>query len=172
MKTKLIVIISLLCLVVGVGAYQSSVSGGSGTGAGATQVQFANVIGTSDPCQNPGLTKSSQPINITSATTTQIVALSGSTKVYVCGGYLDIGASGTSAASAVFEYGTGASCGTGTTALTGAMGTENTTATNGSLPVTIPGDTTNFATASGNALCILSAGTTVAIHGWITFVQQ
>src|SRR5437879_5656570 len=72
----------------------------------------------SDPCQSNGIAKSSIVLNITSATTTQLVALSAGKQIFVCGfNFTMVGTVQTLA----FEYGTGASCGTGTTLLTGAM---------------------------------------------------
>lgn len=57
----------------------------------------------------------SVPINISTATDTQLIALSGSKKIYVSA--WDVIAAGTG--NIQLEYGTGSNCGTGTTALTG-----------------------------------------------------
>src|SRR5262249_53688761 len=116
--------------------------------------------------------KTSQPVNIVSATTTQLVALSAGKVIYVCGGFVDVASSATSAATIQFEYGTGASCGTGTTVLTGTMGTGTATAGIDAEPVTIQGYGAAFQTASGNALCVVTAGTTINVQGWITVIQQ
>lgn len=59
---------------------------------------------------------SSVAINISTATTTQLVALSSGKKIYVTS--WDVVAGGTGAIT--LEYGTGSNCGTGTTVLTGA----------------------------------------------------
>lgn len=125
-----------------------------------------------DPCQSPSTLKQSQPINVVAAATTQLVPAATIQGIYVCGGFLTVGSSGTTPATALFEYGTGASCGTGTTVLTGAMGTGTATATNDGEPVTIPGGVTNFRAPTGNALCIVTAGTTVNVQGYISYVQQ
>jgi hypothetical protein len=124
-----------------------------------------------DPCQSSGTIKSNAVINVVTATTTQLVALSGTKTIYVCGYSFTIDSSATSAATALIEYGTGASCGTGTTALTGTYGTA--TATAGPAILIIPGPYagTAFSTAAGNALCILTAGTTVNVQGQLTYVQ-
>lgn len=114
-----------------------------------------------DPCQNPWNAKSSVPVAISTATTTQLVALSGTTKVYVCGFTGAVTATNT----LTFEYGTGSACGTGTTALTGAM----------VLPVGVTAIGNSGGTVmsgiAGNALCVLS-GTTGAVNGVLTYVQQ
>jgi hypothetical protein len=125
-----------------------------------------------DPCQIASNPKTSVPINITTATTTQLVALSGTTTIYACGVTMTIAPSGTSADTATFEYGTGASCGTGTTVLTGAFGAGDLTTATGVTPITFADPGTTFKTAAGNALCLLSAGTTVNIQGVLTYVQQ
>jgi hypothetical protein len=116
----------------------------------------------SDPCQSPAVVKSSVAVNIASATTTQLVALSGTTKVYVCG--FSASMMGTTPA-ITFEYGTGTTCGTGTTALTGAFAP-----TAGSV-LNIGQGGTAFAGIAGNALCALSGGTP-SIQGVLTYVQQ
>lgn len=138
----------------------------------ATNNGIPNFTTGIDPCQSTGYVKSSVAVSIASATTTQVVALSGSKIVYVCMWTLTINSSATTASSVVFEYGTGASCGTGTTTLTGAMGTENAAAGAGMLLVNGPFSGSAFQTPAGNALCLLTAGTTVALHGQITFVQM
>lgn len=124
-----------------------------------------------DPCASSGYLKQTVSVSIASATTTQIVALSGTTTVYVCNWNFTINSSATTASSVAFEYGTGSSCGTGTTVLTGPMGTENAAAGAGILLVNGPSAGTSFSTPAGNALCLLTAGTTVALHGQVTFVQ-
>lgn len=132
---------------------------------------ITNIAGASDPCSDVSAIKSSATVNISSATTTQLVALSGTTSVYVCGYQLAAGA-GTNP-SIQFEYGTGASCGTGTTALTGAMATGVTVSTTVAGPVFSAGpDATVLKTPSGNALCLVSGGTTPNWQGFISYVQQ
>jgi hypothetical protein len=58
----------------------------------------------------------STPINISTATTTQLVAALGSTKIYVTAWDVISAGSGTF----TLEFGTGTNCATGTTLLTGA----------------------------------------------------
>jgi hypothetical protein len=119
---------------------------------------------SSDPCQSTGSAKSSVAIAISSATTTQLVALSAGKSVYVCG--LNLSVAGTAPAITV-EYGTGSACATGTTTLTGAIAP-----TSGSfLALTALGPIT-VAPAS-NALCLLTAGTgSPSFQGVLTYVQQ
>jgi hypothetical protein len=121
-----------------------------------------------DPCSTSQ--KIVIPITISTATTTQLLALSAGKAIYVCSGLLTIAGSATTAGSIVFEYGTGASCGTGTTTLTGAMAGSTTAGTPTVLPINGGGGST-LGTVAGQALCALSAGTTVSITGYITVVQ-
>jgi len=101
----------------------------------------------------------------------QLVALSGTTVVYVCG--FNATASAGTNPSIQFEYGTGASCGTGTTALTGAMATGVTVATGVAGPIFQAGpDATIFKSPAGNALCIVVAGTSAVFNGYLSYVQQ
>lgn len=124
---------------------------------------------TNDPCT--ANTKSSAAINVTSATTTSLVAVSGSTTVYVCGFSMTVAPSITSADTALFEYGTGAAC-TSPVALTGTYGNGNVALT-GVVPVTYgSGIATIFKSAASNGVCILTAGTTVSVQGVLTYVQQ
>lgn len=103
----------------------------------------------------------SAPINISSATTTQIVALSSGKKIYVTS--LDIVAGGTG--NVTIEYGTGTNCATGTTVLTGAynLTAQAGLSKGGGLgPVLV--------IPASNALCILtSAG--VQMSGSVAYTQ-
>ena len=111
-----------------------------------------------DPCQNPGVLKSSVAINTSSATTTQLVAISGLTAIYVCGYSFTINNVVTTASTAQFEYGTSTNC-TGTHALTGVYNTGSVTA---GIPTVISygnGGATVFTVPSANGLCIVTAGT-------------
>lgn len=132
---------------------------------------IANVAGASDPCQDVSAIKASAPIAISTATTTQLVALSGTTVVYLCG-YQAVAGAGTNP-SLQFVYGTGSSCATGLTSLTGAMATGVTVATGVPGPIfeSSPGNTI-LKTPAGNALCVTTGGTTPNFQGWVSFVQQ
>ena len=109
-----------------------------------------------DPCQGAG--RVTVPINITSATTTSMVAPITGSYIFVCG--LSVNSVG---GSTTFEYGTGSTCGTGTTALTG--------------PLAAAGTITTFPTNSliqtpvSQRLCILSGASTSGTNGWFTYVQ-
>jgi len=129
---------------------------------GSLYVNVRDFTVPNDPCQSPGATKSSAIVAITTATTTQLVALSGTKSVYVCGFNATVAAAQT----LTFEYGTGSSCGTGTTALTGAFAPATGT------PLNIGGGEATAITApSGNALCVVST-TTGSTQGVLTYVQQ
>lgn len=163
-------------LVPGMNAFVTNVnSNGSATSANSSPVviasdQAAVAVKTSDPCTSA--TKSSTAISVTSATTTSLVAVSGSTTVYVCGFSMTIAPSGTSADTALFEYGTGAACSTPTT-LTGTFGNGDLTTTTGVAAVSYGnGSATIFKSAASAGVCILTAGTTVNVQGVLTWVQQ
>lgn len=137
-------------------------------GSPSTQVLS---VQANDPCFYGN--KSSASISISSATTPQFVALSGSTVVYVCGFSVSIAPSATSADTIQFIYGTGSNCGTGATALTGTYGNGDLTTSAPPLPITYGGGAqTVFKGAAGNAICGVAAGTTVNVQGVLTYVQQ
>jgi len=126
-------------------------------------VNIANPAATSDPCENPNVLKSSSLVNISTATTTQLVALSGTTRVYACGFSATV--SGTSP-TLLFLYGTGAACATGPVNLSGTFAI-----TTGTL-VSLGYGGMLFASAAGNALCLTTGGTTPSVQGVLTYVQQ
>jgi hypothetical protein len=143
-----------------------------GIAVGTFGTPAVDVLSTqnNDPCSYAA--KSSASISVTSATTTSLVAVSGSTTVYVCGLAMTIAPSATSADTAVIEYGTGAAC-TSPTALTGTLGNGDLTTTTGVAVVSYgSGGATVMKSASSAGICILSAGTTVNIQGILTYVQQ
>jgi hypothetical protein len=101
------------------------------------------------------------PINIASATTTELVALVANQTVYVTS--WDVMAGGTG--NFTLEYGTGTTCGTGTTILTGAyplIAQAGISKGNGLGPVLI--------VPSGNALCAVTS-TGVQFSGSISYAQ-
>lgn len=134
----------------------------------AAQITLPAPASIADPCTTSQ--KIVIPISIATATTTQLLALSAGKAIYICSGLVTIAGSATTAGSVVLEYGTGASCGTGTTAMSGAMAGSTTAGTPTVLPINGGGGSTS-GTVAGQALCILSAGTTVSITGWVTVVQ-
>lgn len=127
--------------------------------AGTLTASFSPLGSTvsADPCFTGQ--KSSVAIAISTATTTQLVALASGKKVYVC----SFSATTPASSSLVFEYGTGSACGTGTTALTGAYGASS-SITSGAA------DATQFSAPAGNALCALTTGT--GAQGVLSYVQQ
>jgi hypothetical protein len=136
---------------------------------GTPSTQYLSVQ-TADPCN--AAAKSSAPINVTSAATTSLVAVSGTTTVYVCGISFTIAPSATTADTALFEYGTGAAC-TSPTVLTGTYGSGDLTSAAPVVPVNYGGGgQTIFKSAASAGICILTAGTAVNVQGVLTFVQQ
>lgn len=116
-----------------------------------------------DPCGATGVVKSSVAVSTTADA--ELVAISGTTVVYVCG--FSINAGGGTAPGFRFITGTGTTCATGTVGETG---------------IYLPGlnDTVDFGGAgqspfqgaAGAALCIDVSGTTPDFRGIVTFVQQ
>jgi hypothetical protein len=99
-------------------------------------------------------------IDVTGGATDQLVALSGSTVIRVCSYNVTASASATF----TFQYGTGVTCGTGTTALTGVMqiaanASNGMSGMNGSL----------FRGAAANALCLAATGGNIT--GFVTYAQ-
>lgn len=123
-----------------------------------------------DPCSYA--TKSSVPINITSATTTQLVAISGSTAIYVCHFSFTASQVITTANTLQFEYGTSTTC-VGANKLTGLYGAGGVTAGD---PIVISagnGNGTLFSAPASNGLCALTAiGASASFQGVLTYVQQ
>lgn len=103
----------------------------------------------------------SVPINVSTATTTQLVALSGSTVIRVTSFDVIAGGSG----SITFVYGTGTNCGTGTTSLTGAYpltAQAGIAKGSGLGPVLI--------VPAGNALCVTTSAA-VQMSGSVSYTQ-
>ena len=103
----------------------------------------------------------SAPINISTATTTQIVPLSVGIPIYVVSWDVVVSA----ADNITFEYGTGTACGTGTTALTGAYNF----AANGGLSAGSGSGVILFV-PPGNALCIVTSAGAQA-SGRVSYAQ-
>ncbi len=143
-------------------------SGGTNKASINASGQLATVPPSTDPCETSGVAKSSVAIAVTSATTTSLVAVSGTKAVYVCGGAMTIAPSATSADTALLEYGTGASC-TGTTAMTGTFGNGDLTTSAPPLAVTLPSE---LVAPASQGVCIVTAGTAVNVQGYLTYVQQ
>lgn len=117
------------------------------------------------PCQGPNL--NSVVLSSTTAATTQLISFSAGLTTYVCAVFGV--ASGTSA-SMTFEYGSGGTCGTGTTALSGVIPVPATATffsfDNGAgVLYRIPPGT------FGNGFCIVNAGP-ASVIGSVTYIQQ
>ena len=124
-----------------------------------------------DPCQSPNIAKSSAVVNITTAGTTSLVPVSGSTVFYVCGISLTISQVATTANTVLFEYGTGAAC-TGPVPLTGNYSAGGITA-GAPIVVNASNGGTIFKSAASNGVCALTTiGASGSFQGVLTYVQQ
>lgn len=125
-----------------------------------------------DFCALPQYDKSSVVVNISTAATTQLVALSTGKAVYVCSVALSISQVVTTANTIKFVGGTGASCGTGTTDLTGAFGAGGVTAGT-PIVVNVGAGHTMFTAPMSNALCATTTiGGSASFVGVVTYVQR
>ncbi len=106
-------------------------------------------------------------INITNATTTQLVAPSGSTQIYVTA--LDIFANAASNVSLVYGTKTTNPCDTGTTALTGVynFAALSGVAHGGGDPIYDP----LYVIPQGKALCAVTSGASVSLAGSLSYTQ-
>jgi hypothetical protein len=116
---------------------------------------------TGNPCLNPNATLAWVAGSTSGTSAVQIIALSGSNRIYICS--LNVtGVSGTTPAFGLV-YGTGTNCGTGQTTVQGAFTTTAAAlySFHGPGPIT----------AAGTALCYLNTGTTPVQRYSITYVQ-
>ena len=104
---------------------------------------------------------SSVAINVSTAATTPLVALTAGKAIYVTGWDVVVAA----ADNVTLEYGTGTNCGTGTTALTGTynLGANGGLAKGSGLGVL-------FKVPAGNALCLVTSAATQA-SGSVSYAQ-
>lgn len=143
------------------------------TDSGGRQVvSIGNVPGATDPCQSVSALKSSVSISITAATTTQLVAPSGSTAVYVCGATFTVAPSATTADTIQFITGTGATCGGSTVTKTGTFGNGDLTSAAPVVPISFADPGTSFSAAASSGVCVITTGTAVNVQGILTFVQE
>jgi hypothetical protein len=121
--------------------------------------------------------------NVVTATTTLLVTHSASTTTYIMSAYEQSGGT-QSTSTALYEYGTGTNCGTGTTTLTknsmnwappvgqfagfGSSSTATTAANDPPAPSQVP----FFVVPSGNDFCVVSAGTTINAYFYTIYLQQ
>lgn len=123
----------------------------------------AGSIAGSNPCSNPTATIVGISGTTSGTASVQLVALSGTTKIYVCSMNIT-GVSGTTPTFKL-QYGTGTACATGTTAIVGPWTTAANTVYNYHGP-------TFAVTPAGQALCYIQTGTTPVSNYNITYVQQ
>ena len=135
----------------------SAVAIANGAASTALRVTDAN----NDPCQTSGIPKSSVAVAVT--TDAQLVAISGTTVIYVCG--FSVSIAGTAPTMRLVS-GTGSVCATGLTGRTGAYAPLT-----GSMIVG-GGAATVLSTAAGDALCMDTEGTSPSVQGYLTYVQQ
>lgn len=130
---------------------------------GSTAPTTAGLSGAQSGANIVGIIQAdtTKQISMSSATTTQMVALSGSTKIYATS--YDVIAGGTT--NVTFVYGTGSNCGTGTTSLAGLYAlTAQAGISKGSGlgPVLV--------VPAGNALCVVNSAA-VLIGGSLSYTQ-
>lgn len=118
-----------------------------------------------DPCSSQ--VRQSAPINISTATTTGIIAAAAGQGVYICNLWLNVS---TNSATVQLEYGTGASC-TGTNAMTGVIAGPATAAPLQAMINLGSSDFLQLSAPAGNTVCIVSGGTTPGLQGFVTYVQ-
>ncbi len=138
------------------------------TSAGAALPTGTNRVGytSDDPCaQKIKLTK---PFSTTSAGPVEIIALSGSTTIYVC----HISSINDTAIKLNFIDGTGGSCASAQHAIWGSTTAANgmSLAANGGFTAG-SGSGTVGTTASASAFCLLQSGTSL-VAGTVSYVQQ
>jgi hypothetical protein len=141
---------TFLAAIVASGTTTLTLSGGTGLPTGGTS-SGGNLVQAS----------SSTAINISSATTTQLIAGVSGQKIYVTAWDVIAGGTGQIA----LEFGTGTNCGAGTTTLTGAYPL---TAQNGIAKGSGIGPI--FIVPSGNSLCALTSAA-VQMSGSVSYTQ-
>lgn len=140
-----------------------------GTTPGAVKVPGVNAsVFGNDPCL--GQAKTNLAINQNGTTSAQLIALSGSTKVYVCSLFL-LAAGATTLA---ITTGTGTACASSNTAVIGTttanIANSVSLAANGGLTLG-NGEGTIGAGAASSELCMI-LGSNVYVSGNLTYVQQ
>lgn len=120
-----------------------------------------NPSGSTNPCQNPAAILQSTGVTTSGTTAVQIIALSGTLKIYICS-LTVIGQSGTTPTFSLVQ-GTGANCATGQTVVVPAFATPANTLFAFANPVSVG--------VAGNALCYLQTGTTPVTKVQLTYVQ-
>lgn len=116
----------------------------------------------SNPCNGPNAALQMVAGQTSGTAAVQLIALSGTTKIYVCNVTVQ-GISGTSPTFSL-KYGTGTACATGGVTIIGAFTTTANTTFNWPGPA--------FITIAGQELCYVQTGTTPISNYAITYVQQ
>jgi hypothetical protein len=142
--------------------YKNGAGGGGGGGGPSSDVVVTNTplpvtLTNALPCQDASKNHASAPVVITSSGTIQLVAAVGGEAITLC----SISFLGNTAANFTLEYGTGSSCATGTTAITGAYNTA----------LGIALDQYNITLPTSAALCLVTSATTTA-GGVVTYSQN
>lgn len=122
-----------------------------------------NSSANGNPCQNPSAILQSLAVTTSGTTALQIIALSGTTKIYICS-LTVINQSGTQPVTFSLVQGTGANCVTGQTVVVPAFTTPVNTLFAFANPVSVG--------VAGNALCYLQTGTLPVAKVQLTFIQQ
>lgn len=115
----------------------------------------------SNPCQSPTATLAAVAGATSGTAAVQLVALSGTTKIYIC----TVNITGISGTTPTFslKYGTGSACATGGVTILGPWTTAANTVYSFNQP---------FVTPAGQALCYIDTGTTPIQNYAISYVQQ
>lgn len=120
---------------------------------------------SADPCASAAVPKQTKAVNISTATTTELVAAATGETVYLCQFVATV--AGTSP-TLLFETGTKVStaCDTGAVSLSGTLAI-----TSGTFVTLGYGSTLTAGAASGE-LCVTSGGTLPSVQGVISYVQR
>lgn len=155
-----LLVLSLLTFISGPAVHQAFAQAGPSSWS-----LFSTAAANSDPCQNPSVVKLSAKLNISTATTTEVVAPVAGKSIYVCRVLASV--VGTSP-TITFTSGTKVStaCDTNPVTLTGAVAVPTTTIINWGGAETIINDPV------ATELCLVSGGTAPSVLGWIDYVQQ
>jgi hypothetical protein len=161
-------------LVVSIAGANSAIKIGDGTNNAAVKaastapaasdpaIVFAKSPNGNNPCQNSSATLASLSGTTSGTAAVQLIALSGSTKIYICSLSV-IGVSGTTPTFSLVQ-GTGSNCATGQSVLQTAWTTAAGTLYAFANPVAV--------SVAGNAVCYLDTGTTPVQRYTLTYVQQ
>jgi hypothetical protein len=160
---------------VAVGQDPTTIAGSAPGTAGTASANVMTVQGvasmtpvqsSADPCSYSA--KTSLAISTNATALTQIIAASGSTKIYVCS--ISLIAAGATAFN--LNTGTGTNCGTSTAALLGSATAANglSFAANGGLTLG-SGEASVLVTAASSEICTLQSNA-VFVSGSMTYVQQ